>query len=222
MNASNAGHPSKGTYAIAINMIIAVMEPVAWGMMLFSRSDVPLTAMGLWSLRYFTVLSNLFLGLAALIYLIFQVRSLFRKEKQIPVWAHRLLYIATVAVTVTLMTVLLFLGPTMGYGAMFVGANFWFHLALPVMAIIGFAFFISGKPLSFKETLLGTLSTLVYGIFYVGNILINGVGQGAATNDWYGFTMWGVEFMPVVFAVMLLATWLFAIVLRALNRRFAK
>ena len=38
-----------------------------------------------------------------------------------------------------------------------------------------------------------------------------------ATNDWYGFTMWGVEFMPVVFFVMLAATWIIAIILRAGN-----
>ena len=37
------------------------------------------------------------------------------------------------------------------------------------------------------------------------------------TNDWYGFTAWGVQFMPVVFLVMLLATWLFAIAICVSN-----
>ena len=56
--------------ALVISIIIAIMEPATWCMMLFSRSDMPLTSIGLLSLRYFTVLSNLLLGLASLIYAI--------------------------------------------------------------------------------------------------------------------------------------------------------
>ena len=223
---SSAGKPAraqrKHTIALVINIIIFIMEPATWCMMLFSRSDMPLTSIGLLSLRYFTVLSNLLLGLASLIYAIYLIRVIRGRAQDVPVWAHRLKFVATTAVTVTLMTVLLFLGPMLGYLAMFAGVNFWFHLALPVLGIIEFTLLDAGKPIAFKETLLGMLPTFIYGLFYCGNILINGVGEGRATNDWYGFTMWGVEYMPVVFGVMLLATWLFAIVLRALNRRFAK
>lgn len=197
-------------------VFLAIMEPVAWFMMLFSRSDVALAAMGLGSLKYFTVLSNLLLGLASLVYAICIIRFL-RGGARIPSWAHKLKYAATVAVTVTLMTVLLFLGPTLGYPLMFVGANLWFHLILPVLAIVEFIFLDTANELSFKSTLLGVVPTLLYGIVYCGNILMNGVGSGATTNDWYGFTMWGVEFIPVVLLVMLLATWLFAIIIYAAN-----
>lgn len=222
MNTSAKKLARKHVVALVINIIIVVMEPATWCMMLFSRSDMPLTSIGLLSLRYFTVLSNLLLGLASLIYAICLIRVLRGSVEHAPIWAHRLKFAAMTAVTVTLMTVLLFLGPTLGYGAMFAGVNFWFHLALPVLGIVEFILFDVSEPVSFKGTLLGVLPTFIYGIFYCGNILINGVGEGRATNDWYGFAMWGVEYMPVVFAIMLLATWLFAIVLRALNRRFAK
>ena len=59
----------------------------------------------------------------------------------------------------------------------------------------------------------------LYGIAYCANILINGVGTFPNTNDWYGFTMWGVQFMPVVLLVMLLATWLFAVLIRLGNTK---
>lgn len=202
--------------SLAVSVFIAVMVPVAWCMMLFSNSAIALTAMGLYSLKFFTVLSNLLVGAASLIYAVYLVRFL-RNGTAVPRWAHLLKYAGTVATTVTLMTVLLFLGPTIGYPPMFVGANLWFHLIVPVAAIVGFVFFDTMHSLSFRETLLGVVPTLLYGIVYCANILINGVGQAPYTNDWYGFTMWGVQFMPVVFLVMLLATWLFAIAIRVGN-----
>jgi len=199
-----------------VSAFIAVAEPIAWGTMVFSRGTEALTAMGLYSLKFFTVLSNLFLGIASLIYVVCLLRQL-RAGCTVPLWAHRLKFMATVAVAVTFMTVMLFLGPLFGFASMFAGANLWFHLVLPVLAIVEFAFLDIERPLAFKDTLLGVVPTLLYGIFYCGNILINGVGQGRTSNDWYGFAMWGVQFMPVVLAVMLLATWLFAVAIRGAN-----
>ena len=204
--------------ALAISVFIAVMVPVAWCMLMFSRSDIALTAMGLYSLKYFTVLSNLLLGAASLVYAVCLVRFL-RTGARVPHWAFLLKYAGTVATTVTLMTVLLFLGPTMGYPLMFVGANLWLHLIIPVAGIVEFVFFDVQYRLSFKETLVGVVPTLLYGVAYCANILINGVGTYPYTNDWYGFTMWGVQYMPVVLLVILLATWLFAVVIRLGNTK---
>ena len=65
--------------------------------------------------------------------------------------------------------------------------------------------------------LFGVVPVLLYGIFYYGNILLNGVGERPYTNDWYGFTLFGEQLMPLVLAVMLLATWLFALIVRVGN-----
>ena len=202
--------------ALAICLFIAVMEPVAWGMMLTSRSEIALAAMGLYSLKYFTVLSNLLLGIASLVYAVCLVRRM-RAGARIPTWAHKLKFVATVAVGVTLATVMAFLGPMLGYAAMFAGANLWFHLVLPVLGIVEFVFLDVERGLKFGQTLLGVVPTFLYGLAYCGNIYLNGVGTWPATNDWYGFTMWGIEYIPVVFAVMLVATWLIAVVVRGGN-----
>ena len=207
--------------ALVINVVIAIAEPIAWLTMVFSRGTAALTAMGLYTLKFFTVLSNLLLGVASLVYALYLVRYL-RRGLIVPKWAHLLKYAGVVAVTVTLMTVLFFLGPTMGYAAMFAGVNLWLHLVFPVIGIVEFVFLDTQRGLAFKETLFGVVPVLLYGIFYVGNILINGVGVRPYTNDWYGFTMWGVQYMPVVLLVMVLATWLFAIVLRAGNAAVRK
>ena len=39
---------------------------------------------------------------------------------------------------------------------------------------------------------------LIYGAGYLGNILLNGVGEWPDTNDWYSFMMWGY---PSAFAI---------------------
>ena len=194
------------------------MVPVAWCMLMFSRSDIALTAMGLYSLKFFTVLSNLLLGAASLAYAVCFARFM-RTGARVPHWAYLLKFAGTVATTVTLMTVLLFLGPTLGYPLMFVGGNLWLHLIIPVAGIVEFVFFDVQYSLSFKETLVGVVPTLLYGIAYCANILINGVGTRPYTNDWYGFAIWGLQYMPVVFLVMLLATWLFAVLIRLGNTK---
>ena len=51
------------------------------------------------------------------------------------------------------------------------------------------------------------------------NIIINGIGEWPYTNDWYGFARAGLQWSPIVFAAMLLVTWLIAAVLRWLNQR---
>ena len=58
------------------------------------------------SLRFFTILSNLFCAISALL-LVFSSSY----------WAWALKYIGTVAVTVTFLTVMFFLGPNMGFYA---------------------------------------------------------------------------------------------------------
>ena len=212
---------TKARIALVVNIVIAIAEPAMWLVMALSRGTAALTAMGLYSLKFFTVLSNLLLGVASLIYAVYLVRYL-HKGLLVPQWAHRLKFAGTVAVTVTLMTVLLFLGPTLGYAAMFAGVNLWLHLVLPVLGIAEFVFLDTQRSLKFPESLFGVIPVAIYGVFYYGNILINGVGTRPNTNDWYGFTMFGEQFMPVVLVVMLLATWLFAIIVRAANAAVRK
>ena len=50
-------------------------------------------------------------------------------------------------------------------------------------------------------------------------LLVNGLGAPGHTNDWYGFAQWGIERMPIVFAVMVVVVWLIACGLRAANQR---
>jgi hypothetical protein len=71
--------------------------------------------------RYFTVLSNVFCAAAALLMCFSPSSS----------WAWTLKYIGTAAVTVTMLTVFLFLGPNLGYKRLLTGPDLYMHLVTP-------------------------------------------------------------------------------------------
>lgn len=60
----------------------------------------------------------------------------------------------------------------------------------------------------------------IYGLFYVGNIFINGVGSWPNINDWYGFFTWGYTGGVVVFVVISLATYFMGYVIKKINNKY--
>ena len=80
---------------------------------------------GLKSLRFFTILSNLFCAVSALLLVLSSSQ-----------WAWLLKYVGTVAVTITQLTVQFFLGPDMGYKQMLSGKDLYLHLCGPLLAIV--------------------------------------------------------------------------------------
>ena len=91
-------------------------------------------------------------------------------------------YSSSVSVALTFLVVLVFLGPRMGY-----------------------------RPLTFRDSFLALIPTLLYAVVYAGNILKNGMGEGENTNDWYGFAISGVKTFPAVILIVLTVTWGLAI-----------
>ena len=58
------------------------------------------------------------------------------------------------------------------------------------------------------------LSMTAYGLFYVGNLIVNGV-KG---NDWYRFATGGPWAAAMTFLVIVLANWAIALLLRLPRR----
>ena len=71
------------------------------------------------------------------------------------------------------------------------------------------------KKLTAKDNLWTVFPMLVYGISYLGNIIINGI-RG---NDWYGFLRWGYPVGAVVLVIIVLITYLIGLLLRKLNEK---
>ena len=196
---------------VVVNICLVVAVVGAWtAMFLFGEGS--LSDDGLSSLKYFTVLSNLFEGIASLIWLIAARKGGTSKDR-----AERLKYVAATSVFLTFTTVMVFLGPLYGYPMMFEGSNLFFHLLIPIAAVLEIIF-LSDRRFDKRDNNIAAIPPVIYGLFYLGNVIINGVGEWPDTNDWYLFLAWGYPVGILIFAVITITTWLLALLLRKVQR----
>ena len=201
---------NRSRFRIGLNIVIALASIGAWLVIVFSNGGM-LTDTGLASLKYFTVLSNIFEGTACIIWI-----AAGRESSQA---AEKIKYMATVSVALTFMTVMVFLGPLYGYPEMLAGVNFYLHLLVPVLALAE-CIFLSRTIYTRRDNRLAVVPMLIYGALYLANNLINGTGEWPDTNDWYGFLNWGLPMGLVIFAGLCLITWLAGALIRVVNNYF--
>ena len=206
----------KQKLVFVLELLIALLAPGAWLLMVFHAHSGPLTSTGLGSIKYFTVLSNLFAGLSALIFVLAVSRGRGVSSRLL-----RLNLMSTAAVAVTFFTVMCFLGPLYGHRNLLQGPNLFFHLLIPLMAMLAFCL-MGGEALPRGAALPPVLCPLVYGVLYYLNICFNGVGLWPDTNDWYGFLNWGTAVGFLIFAFIRLLDWLAALTLLGLRSRILK
>lgn len=197
---------------IAVNVFLGIMPFAVW-ITRMGGSAVILDPRGLESLRHFTVLSNLLEGTASLLWLLSQAARRGRHRAEV------FKYIACICVFLTFMTVMVFLGPLYGYGFMFRGANFWFHLVIPVAAVLEMVF-LAREDISLSEAACAVIPVLAYGAVYLGNIIVNGRGdEKTGWNDFYGFARWGIPVGILIFAGICLIVFGAGLLLRRIMRR---
>ena len=210
---------------VVLNILIFAFTLLGLGIMLYLNGDDGglLSSAGWDNMKYFTVLSNLFCGIVAGIFLLLQLLGNKKTSPAhvggsllSPAWMMILKLSAAAAVMVTFLVVACFFGPLYGYRYMYLGSNLWFHLIIPLLGMIEFCLLDGTIP--FRMTFLAGTPALVYGCFYLGNILINGKGKWPDTNDWYGFLNWGWGPAFVIFAVIILTSWGAACLLRVFNK----
>ena len=162
------------------------------------------------ALRFFTCQSNLLCSAGALAMLIALLAG------PVPEWVWILKYIGTAAVTVTMLTVFLFLAPSVGkdwYDVLLKGLSDKFmHLLTPLMALVSFCVF-EKRGMTFPQCLFGLLPVALYGPLYLYKILL--APEGKRWKDFYGFNRNGR--WPAAFAAMLGATFLMCLGFMALQ-----
>ena len=159
------------------------------------------------ALRFFTVLSNLFCALGAGVYAFCLLTGHVSQD------AVTLRYLGTLCVTVTLLTVLLFLAPQAGgLKPLLTGANLYLHLIGPLLAIVDFLFFMTG--LKAPGTYLwGILPVIAYGAFYLYRTRF--APESRRWPDFYGFNKGRA--WPASYAVMVLGTLVLCVLFRFLK-----
>ncbi len=192
--------------SMVINLAVFAMALVAWIMMMVGTDQSALSASGTESLKYFTVLSNLFAGLVSIIFFIFQFVSLIKKENKVNGLMITLAHMATVSITITFLVVICFLAPTAkdGYFSMFQGSNFFFHLIIPILVMINF-FFLENEPsMKIIYTPYCIFPVLAYGLFYILNYENHWVVGFDGNYDWYGFIGEGAAGHTILIALLFL------------------
>ncbi len=138
------------------------------------------------ALRFYTCQSNILCAAAAL------ATGIAGLCGELPEWVWILKYVGTAAVTVTMLTVFLFLAPSVGkdwYGVLLKGSgNLFMHLVTPVIAIVTFCVF-ERRGMSFPQCLWGLLPVVLYGSFYLYKTIF--APEEKRWEDFYGFNKKG-------------------------------
>ncbi|MBP3753814.1 MAG: hypothetical protein J6I66_03060 [Lachnospiraceae bacterium] len=172
-------------------------------------SGAGLMASGFANLKYFTVLSNLFCGIVAIVRVFYFLIG--RK------FSILIKLMAASATGLTFLIIAAFLQPLYPNLNLYEGGNLYFHLIVPLLAMAEFVCISTKEKIPFKYTWISSLLALAYGIYYLGNILINGIGVWPDSNDWYGFLNWGYPIGMLIFALIVLMDFGIACLLRYMN-----
>lgn len=199
-----------------LNLIGAALTFCAVVPYFMGKADA-LGSVGTQCLRYFTTDSNMLAAVACAVVFFFYIRG-----KELPRWALLLKFTGTTAVTVTLVTVVIFLGPTAslrsgwkGYLSMFEGNILILHLLMPLLSLFTLLW-AERERITFRESLWAMLPTALYACVYLAQVVIF-----KNWPDFYGFTFGGKGFMiPVSFTSMLLLTLgLSSLLRKGMNRK---
>jgi len=169
--------------------------------------------------KFYTIDSNILVGIISFILVIWETKLLNKKVKVIPNSIYVLKFVATSAIILTFITTLFFLVPQYGLYAMYNNSNLFFHLIVPVLAIVSYVFFEKHNN-KYKYAILGIIPMFLYSIYYAGMIIIN-LDNGGLTYkyDFYGFLQGNINNIYIVIPVIYLVTYLFALLLIRLNKR---
>lgn len=216
---------SKIKISIVLNVIIFILTVVASVIMFtgfkFMGDDIVLEDTKIKMLRFFTVQSNIFMGIMGLIFSIKEIQILKGEKEEISIKLYIFKLMSTVSVALTFLTVIAYLGPISegGIPSMLKNSNLFFHLIIPVISIVTFAVFERTDKMFFKHSFLGIVPMFLYSIFYLVNVLIHMEnGKVSPVYDWYWFVQGGVWQMVFVMPIMLVGTYLISLVLWRVNK----
>ena len=209
----------KRKISIGINSVIVVWMTICVSHFFISSGVGNMEVTGAVCFRFFTIDSNILAALSALPVLYYQIRALKTGEERLPEWTMVLKMTGTVAVMLTFLTVVFFLGPTQGYKKMFEGDNAYMHGIGPILMLVSFCWLEKGLIAKQEHYLIGCLPAFLYAIVYMIMVIVVTPEKGG-WEDFYGFNRGDMWFITL--PVMMLATWLIAFGTGMLHNRVAE
>ena len=167
--------------------------------------------------KYFTFQSNVFMGCVAAVYGYYQLLMILKKVDKIPHVLTIFNLIATSAVALTFIVVIAFLGPGYGYDKMYKNANLFFHLLVPVLAMLNFIFYTKSEKYHFIQTLFTIVPCFLYGLVYF-IVVASQNAYGDIKIDFYFFGKDGPLIGAVNYLAVMSIAYVIALILYFSNR----
>ena len=175
--------------------------------------------------KFFTIDSNILMGLIALLFAVQEYKVITKKKKFIDSKYYLLKLMATSAVSLTFFIVFAYLGNIAEYGlsSLLMNSNLFLHLITPIVSILTFIIFERTSSIKLKEVIWGILPTVIYGIGYLLNILIHMEnGKVSPRYDFYWFVQGGVKAAIIVVPIIFGISYLISLVLWRFNKKTLK
>ena len=167
--------------------------------------------------KYFTFQSNVYMGIVALIYAIFQLQIYLGKKEKMSHVLNVFYHVGATAVGLTFLIVVLFLAPGYGFDKMYNYANLFFHALAPVVAMANYMFFNKECRIRVVDTLFAIVPSLLYGIVYF--IIVASLnGYGDINIDFYLFGKDGPWMGAFNFISIMAIAYVFGLLIYFINR----
>ena len=207
---------------LVVSTVAAAINCIAYGA---GDGQLGENMSGLGCLKAFTLDSNIWMGICALIAAIFLLQDMSGRKRTDEKLVDRLYLTGTAAVTITFLTVLFFLAPMMamrsgikGFFTSYAGFMFFFHFLNPIAAVAGLLIHKSEYKYTTKDCVIAMLPVVLYSIIYLINVVFLGTW-----SDFYGFTFGGHNaVVPLVLLVMYAVTFAVGKVLSRLRNELQR
>lgn len=214
--------------SLILNIIVFILVLLGTVFMVtgfrFMGDDIILAESKINAFKYFTVDSNILMGIAALLFAYYELLIILKKKKEIPKSIYAFKHIATVGVALTFVVTVLYLAPFSEYRFLdfFKNSNLFFHLFVPVLSVVSFLFYENNNKQNKNVILLGMIPMTIYSIFYVTGYILH-IGNDTINDyDWYHLVRNGIlESMISIFSMFLL-TYLISYGLWYFNKKIVK
>ena len=124
---------------------------------------------GLSVFLFFTVQSNIFIIIMAIITIANEIYKLVKHQSFMNQILHYFKFVATIAITITFLVFFTMLAPLMGMDYLLSFNNFSLHAIVPILAIVDFFLFDTGINITYPRSLIGAAMPLYYVTFvYIG------------------------------------------------------
>ena len=182
--------------------------------------DIVLANASIEAFKFFTVDSNLLMGIAAIIFAYYDYLIITKKVKEIPTKIYAFKHIATVSVMLTFTVTMFYLAPFSEYEflAFFRNSNLFFHLVVPLLSL--FVYILFEKKNQHKEVVMfGLIPMIIYSIFYIFVYFFHTGNDPVRDYDWYKFMSGGIVKSILSIISIYLITYLISYALWIFNKK---